>query len=186
MTSSSRGDEVFSSPRLIVITGGARAGKSQFAQKLGEQNGYLKRVFLATAVACDREMKDRIGRHRRSRNGLWTTLEEPADLPARIPKKLLQKGNLILLDCLPTFLTNLLLKGRSPQAIRRQVAQLIRVVHQPGLTVLVVTNEVGLGIVPENALSRQFRDLLGSVNQQVAKAADEVHLLVAGIPVRLK
>ena len=186
MASSSRGDEVFSSPRLILITGGARAGKSRFAQELGEKGRYQKRIFLATAVPYDPEMRRRIAQHRKSRDGLWTTLEEPLRLPDRIPQRFLQRGNFILMDCLPTFLTNLLLEGHSPVAIRRQIARLVKALRRPGLTVLVVTNEVGLGIVPESALGRKFRDLLGAVNQQVAKAADEVHMLVAGIPWRLK
>ena len=172
--------------QLIFITGGARSGKSRFAQELGERTPARQRIFLATAVACDQEMAERIHRHRRSRNGLWQTFEEPLLLPHRIPRRFLAPGSLILLDCIPTLLTNLLLRKRSGPQIRRQAALLFATLRRPGLTTVVVSNEVGLGIVPEHELGRRFRDLLGQVNQKAAHAADEVYLLVAGIPVRLK
>jgi len=186
--------------RLILITGGARAGKSQFAQSLAEAGAYQRRLFLATAVACDAEMKSRIARHRRSRNGLcaearggasssagrWKTVEEPIRLPERIPAQFLRNGSLLLLDCLPTFVTNLLLAKVSEKQIEARVRRLLRACRRPGVTALMVSNEVGLGLVPENSLGRRFRDLLGTVNQQVARSADEVYLLVAGIPMRVK
>lgn len=176
-----------SSPsRLILVTGGARAGKSRFAQRLVERGPFRRRLFVATAVACDEEMAARIARHRGSRNGLWSTLEEPTQLPARIPKKFLAPGGAILFDCLPTFLTNLLLEGLPESAIRSRMGRVLRACQKPGLTALFVTNEVGLGIVPEHPQARKFRDLLGTVNQQAARAADEVYLLVAGLPVRVK
>lgn len=174
------------SPRLILITGGARAGKSRFAQTLAEQGSHKRRLFLATAVACDPEMKTRIAAHRRSRNGLWKTLEEPVALPKRIPSTFLQKGSLLLLDCLPTLTTNLMLAGHSEKRIETRMKALFKACRRPGVTTLVVSNEVGFGIVPDNPLARQFRDLLGKVNQQAASAADEVYLLVAGIPVKVK
>ena len=177
---------VFSSPRQVFITGGARAGKSRFAQGLAEQGPYRKRLFVATAVPCDPEMEERIARHRRNRNGLWTTLEEPIRLPERLPKKFLSSGNVILLDCLPTFVTNLLLAGVSSVRIQKRVRQILQLCRRPGLTCLFISNEVGLGIVPDNPLGREFRDLLGAVNQQVAQVANEVYFLVSGIPVRLK
>lgn len=172
--------------RFILVTGGARAGKSRFAQALGEQAPARRRFHLATGVACDREMASRIARHRRSRNGRWTTLEEPVHLPERLPRRFLAPGSLILLDCLPTFLTNLILQKQSDSGILRQAGSLFAALRRPGVTAVVVSNEVGLGIVPEHELGRRFRDLLGKVNQKAAQAADEVYLLVAGIPVRLK
>ncbi len=179
-------DKVSLSSRLILITGGARSGKSQFAQSLAEAGAYQRRLFLATAVACDAEMKSRIARHRRSRNGLWKTVEEPTDFPERIPSRFLQPGSFLLFDCLPTFTTNLLLAGHSEKKIKSKVKALLQVFCRPGVTALMVSNEVGLGLVPENSLGRRFRDLLGTVNQQVARSADEVYLLVAGIPMRVK
>ena len=187
--------------RLILVTGGARAGKSRFAQQLAESGPFRKRLFVATAVPCDAEMRRRIVTHRRSRNdltersgaassgrshGLWTTLEESTRLPDRLPVSFLAKGNLILLDCLPTFLTNLLLEKKSDTQILSKVRRILQRVQRPGLTTLLVTNEVGLGIVPEHPLGRRFRDLLGSANQKIAQQAEEVYFLVAGIPVRIK
>ena len=179
-------DESSLSSRLILITGGARAGKSQFAQSLAEAGTYQRRLFLATAVPCDAEMKSRIARHRCSRNGLWKTVEEPFRLPERIPAQFLRNGSLLLLDCLPTFVTNLLLAKGSEKQIEARVRRLLRACCRPGVTTLMVSNEVGLGLVPENSLGRRFRDLLGTVNQQAARSADEVYLLVAGIPMRVK
>ncbi len=176
-----------SSPsHLILVTGGARAGKSRFAQRLAERGPFRRRLFIATAVACDEEMAARIARHRAGRDGLWDTLEEPVELPARIPRKFLSPGSALLLDCLPTFLTNLMLAGMREPAIRARVRRILSACRRPGLSSLFVTNEVGLGIVPEHPQARRFRDLLGVVNQEVAHAADEVHLLVAGIPLRVK
>ena len=111
--SSRRASPSRNSKRLILVTGGARAGKSRFALALAQRAPSSRRLFIATAVACDPEMKARIARHRRERNGLWKTLEEPADLPQRIPKRFLSKGSFLLMDCLPTFVTNLLMAGLS-------------------------------------------------------------------------
>ena len=172
--------------RLILVTGGARAGKSRFAQRFAEQGPYRKRLFVATAVACDPEMRERIARHQRSRNGLWKTLEEPTQLPERLPKRELQPGTVVLVDCLPTFVSNLLLQEQSSAQIKKRIRAFLKTCQQPGVTTLFVSNEVGLGLVPEHPLGRVFRDLLGEVNQLVAASADEVQLLVAGLPVRLK
>ena len=179
-------DEAFSHPGIVLVTGGARAGKSDFALKLAEQADIRQRLFVATAVACDRQMRDRIIRHRKARNGQWVTLEEPMDLPERLPKPHLTPGSLILFDCLPTFITNLLLARRSHAEIQSRVQALLKACRRPGLSAIFVTNEVGLGIVPNHPLGREFRDLLGTVNQRMARVADWVYLLVAGIPVRLK
>jgi len=180
------GTELISSPRLILVTGGARAGKSRFALSLAEQADSSKRLFIATAVACDPEMKTRIAKHRRERNGHWKTLEEPSDLPGRIPKRFLSKGSFLLMDCLPTFVTNLMLSGSSDPQILARARKLLRSFRRPGVSALMVTNEVGLGLVPEHPMGRRFRDLLGTVNQDAARSADEVYLLVAGLPVKVK
>lgn len=172
--------------KLILITGGARSGKSRFALKLAQQSRFKRRFFVATAVATDAEMRLRIARHRRERDGLWKTLEEPTHLPEKLPKKFLQPGSLILLDCLPTFITNLLLAKRSPTQIERKMKTVFRTLQRPRVTSILVTNEVGSGLVPETPLGRTFRDLLGKVNQQAADRADEMYLLVAGIPLKVK
>ena len=180
------GTEPISSPRLILVTGGARAGKSRFSLSLAERAACSRRLFVATAVACDPEMKVKIAKHRRERNGLWKTLEEPADLPGRIPKRFLSEGSFLLMDCLPTFVTNLMLAGSSDRQVLLRVRKLLRVFRKPGVTALAVTNEVGLGLVPEHPMGRRFRDLLGTVNQEAARSADEVYLLVAGLPMKVK
>ena len=172
--------------RLILITGGARSGKSRFAQSLAEQGNGGPRLFVATAVGCDADMRRRIERHRRERDARWATLEEPARLPERLPAKHLSPGGVLLFDCLPTFVTNLMLAKQSHAAIRARVRAVLKACRRPGVTALFVSNEVGLGLVPDHPLGREFRDLLGIVNQEVAAAADEVYLLVAGLPMKIK
>ena len=179
--SATQGEAVF-----ILVTGGAKAGKSRFALDLAKDRPFRKRLFVATAVACDSEMKNRIAQHRKDRDGRWATLEEPIHLPERLPARWLTSGNLILIDCLPTFVTNLMLAQIPHAKILRKIQELLKICHRPRLTTIVVTNEVGLGLVPESPLGREFRDLLGTVNQQVARAADEVYFLVAGLPMRVK
>ncbi len=186
MASSSRQGKSVSASRLILITGGARSGKSRFAQQMAEGARARRRLFVATAVGCDAEMRRRIHAHRKERNGHWTTLEEPLRLPERLPARHLSSGGVLLFDCLPTFLTNLLMARHSHPSIRKRVGALLKACRRPGMTSLFVSNEVGLGLVPDHPLGREFRDLLGTVNQQVAGAADEVYLLVAGLPVQIK
>lgn len=186
MPSSSRKGKKTSVSRLVLITGGARSGKSRFALRLAERGNGGPRLFVATAVGCDADMRRRIARHRRERDARWATLEEPARLPERLPARHLSPGGILLFDCLPTFVTNLLLSKKSHSSIRSKVRAVLRVCRRPGVTALFVSNEVGLGLVPDHPLGREFRDLLGTVNQEVARAADEVYLLVAGLPVRIK
>ena len=186
MVSFSRKDEAFFISRLILITGGARAGKSRFAQALAEKADVRRRLFVATGVACDQEMQTRIARHRKERDGRWATLEEPTDLPDRLPASHCASGNLILVDCLPTFVTNLLMDRRPHSKILSRVRRLIAALRRPGLLGIVVTNEVGLGLVPDHPLGREFRDLLGMANQKAAEAADEVYFVMSGLPMRLK
>ena len=186
MPASSRKGETRPLSRLILITGGARSGKSRFAQRMAERSKARRRLFVATAVECDAEMGRRIRAHRKERNGHWATLEEPTRLPERLPAGHLSSGGVILFDCLPTFITNLLLARHSHASIRKRMGAVLKACRRPGLTTLFVSNEVGLGLVPDHPLGREFRDLLGIVNQQVASAADEVYLLVAGLPVQIK
>ncbi len=171
---------------LILVTGGARSGKSRFALELAEGEPFRKRLFVAAGVACDSEMKGRIHRHRKAREGRWATLEEPIHLPERLPKRLLTPGSFILFDCLATFVTNLLLAKNSAPQIHRKIDALLTACRRPGVTAVFVSNEVGLGLVPVYPLGRKFRDVLGTVNQKVAQSADEVYFLVAGMPLRLK
>lgn len=167
--------------KLILVLGGARAGKSTFALRLAEaQLGDGQGCFIATAQALDDEMSERIARHRAERSAQWITVEEPFQLDVALLQAAAAK--VVLIDCLTLFVSNWLLRSENElqPIVDRMLANL------KSQTVICVSNEVGLGIVPDNPLGRTFRDLLGRVNQQFAAAADEVYLLVAGLPLQLK
>jgi adenosylcobinamide kinase/adenosylcobinamide-phosphate guanylyltransferase len=173
-------------PFLIFITGGARSGKSKLALQLAERAGG-KVAFIATARAGDDEMAERILIHQKSRPKEWTTIEEPVDVPGAITK--VADHDLIIIDCLTLLLSNLMLENSSlheTDEILDKIEDLVKASRSFGGTVIVVSNEVGMGIVPENELARKFRDLAGRANQVMANAADEVYLCVSGIPVKLK
>jgi adenosylcobinamide kinase/adenosylcobinamide-phosphate guanylyltransferase len=166
-------------PSLLVL-GGARSGKSRYAQARAEALGGNP-IFLATAQALDDEMTDRIARHRADRGPRWTTVEEPLDLPAAIAAHA-DPGSVLLVDCLTLWTSNLLFADRDDDA-PGALARAITAARGP---VILVANEVGLGIVPDNALARRFRDLAGTINQAAAAAVDEVVMTVAGLPMRIK
>jgi adenosylcobinamide kinase/adenosylcobinamide-phosphate guanylyltransferase len=167
---------------LTLITGGARSGKSKFAQSLCIEAESV--VYIATAEAIDAEMQQRIAHHRASRPAHWHTIEEPLNVPEAIARHAAAAGRVVLLDCLTVWLNNLLFRGDDESSVSGSVDQLIAA--SANGNVVVVTNEVGSGIVPESALSRTFRDLQGFANQRVAEAAHFVHLVICGIPVRIK
>lgn len=166
---------------LTFITGGARSGKSARAQALAEGlSGEL--VYIATAQAFDDEMADRIARHQLDRGPRWRTVECPIDLADAILREA-GPDRVVLVDCLTLWTSNLLLNGTDfAQASERLLAALAKV-RSP---VILVSNEVGMGIVPDNALARQFRDLAGRINQAIAALADHAELVVAGLVVPLK
>lgn len=170
--------------QVVFVTGGARSGKSGFAQRLVEGwEGPL--VYVATGEARDAEMRERIEAHQRDRGERWQTLEEPLDLAGALARTAGRGG--VLVDCLTLWTSNLLEEAeRDPAAPERRLAELDAALAARGGRVCVVTNEVGLGIVPENALARRFRDLAGRVNQRAAAAATEAWLVVSGLPLRLK
>ncbi|ULH15703.1 bifunctional adenosylcobinamide kinase/adenosylcobinamide-phosphate guanylyltransferase [Deinococcus sp. KNUC1210] len=168
---------------LIFVTGGARSGKSRFAEEKAQQLGGEQVTYLATAQAFDTEMQERIGRHRADRPASWHTVEEPLEV-ARVLHTL--QAPVVLLDCLSLWVSNAVLRGDSEEMILRAAAELLETQRQRGGTLIAVTNEVGLGIVPDNALARHYRDVLGRVDQAVAAASDEAYLLVSGLPLRLK
>lgn len=170
--------------KLILVLGGARAGKSTFALRLAKQiAGDGSVTFIATAQALDEEMAQRIARHREERPSHWTTIEEPHHLDEALIKA--ANSDVALVDCLTLFTSNWLLR-EDEQTLNEVSNRFLANVRSQPQTVIVVSNEVGLGLVPETPLGRHFRDLLGHLNQQFAEAADEVYLLVAGLPLRLK
>jgi len=169
-----------SGPSLFVL-GGARSGKSRYAQARAEAAG-ANPVFVATAEAFDDEMRERIARHRADRDMRWTTVEAPRELPAAIDA-VNGEGAVVLVDCLTLWVSNLLLADAN---IARAGQQLCDAIGRFEGTLILVANEVGLGIVPDNALARRFRDAAGLLNQAVAAAVEEVVLLTAGLPLTLK
>jgi adenosylcobinamide kinase/adenosylcobinamide-phosphate guanylyltransferase len=180
---------------LLFVTGGARSGKSRFALTRAEAAcaGNANAVtFIATAEALDDEMADRIGRHQDERNPAWRTVEAPRDLASAVAAARADPDcRVVIVDCLSLWVSNLMLDGVSEADIVAAAGCLALPaipIGGPGSAKLtiVVTNEVGLGIVPDNALARRYRDILGRVNQTVAAASTEAWLLVSGLPVRLK
>ncbi len=166
---------------LTFITGGARSGKSARAQRLAEdQDGEL--VYLATAQAFDDEMTDRIARHRADRGERWRTVDCPVDLPQAIAREM-APGSILLVDCLTLWTSNLLLGDHDFQAMSKRLIDTLSGATSP---IILVSNEVGMGIVPDNALARRFRDMAGRLNQDVAAIADTVELVVSGICLPLK
>jgi adenosylcobinamide kinase/adenosylcobinamide-phosphate guanylyltransferase len=167
--------------RSVLVLGGARSGKSAFAQSLAESTA-TERLYIATGSAGDGEMAARIARHRAERGATWTTLEEPLALSEALLASARQ-GRVVLVDCLTLWLTNVMLGGGDCE---EATAKLCAVV--PGLDgpAIFVSNEVGSGIVPESALGRRFRDSQGRLNAAMARACDVAVLVVAGRPMLLK
>lgn len=171
---------------FTFVIGGARSGKSAFAQGLALK-AQGPRVYLATAEPLDAEMAERIAVHRLSRGDGWITIEEPLDPASRIIELKMELGSgVVLIDCITLWITNLLGAGRSDSQILNAVDGLVRACGHTAARVVMVSNEVGNGIVPENALARRFRDIAGAANQRLAAASDAAYLLAAGIPLRLK
>jgi adenosylcobinamide kinase/adenosylcobinamide-phosphate guanylyltransferase len=170
---------------IVLFTGGARSGKSTRAEQYAGQLGRPV-LSLATAQAGDDEMRERIAAHRRQRPAGWATREVPIAVAATLST--LDVGTVVLLDCLSLLVSNLLLANEPNAAavVDAEIAGLIAAARARDLVLIVVTNEVGQGIVPAYPLGRTYRDLLGRANQQIAAAAAEVYLLVCGIPVEVR
>jgi len=166
--------------RLILVTGGARAGKSAFAQRRAQALGGSGVSFIATAEVLDEEMQSRILRHQRERPQDWETLEEPLTVPTALQTA---RHPVVVLDCLTLWVSNLMMAEKE---VLPQIENLLAICAETDKTLLVVTNEVGMGIVPDNVLARQYRDLLGAANRRIAEQAEAVYLLVSGIPVKIK
>ncbi len=169
---------------VTLVLGGARSGKSRYAQQLAEQSRRV--VFVATAKASDEEMRVKIQRHREDRPKDWLTVEEPLELPKVLAQYQLE-CDVIVVDCLTLFAASLLeAEGEDGVAIESRIEVLCESLRTVQCAVVVVSNEVGSGVVPEYPLGRSYRDLLGEINQRVARVADDVVLMVAGLPLALK
>jgi adenosylcobinamide kinase/adenosylcobinamide-phosphate guanylyltransferase len=168
----------------IFITGGARSGKSRLAERLAEGFGEPL-CYIATGEARDGEMAERIDRHRQRRGSAWQTVEEPLQLVEAI--RAADSGcRAILVDCITLWITNLLFHHDAVEPVLAEVRTLAELLPTLQTPLIMVSNEVGMGIVPENALARSFRDLAGHTNQILAEAADEAFVTISGIPMKLK
>ena len=167
---------------VYLVTGGARSGKSRYAENLAKSlcSDAKRRCYIATAEAFDDEMKDRIKKHQDRRAGEFFTVEEPVELGKAITDAQ-DRSNVILVDCLTVWMGNLLFYNRL-----EETDKLIRALKNAKCPIVLVTNETGMGIVPENELSRQFRDESGFLNQAVAEVADSVVFMVCGLPMFVK
>ena len=170
--------------KTFLVIGGCRSGKSRHALHLAEQVSGQK-IFIATCIPHDKEMEQRVMHHQRQRDSTWKTLEAPIFLPDAIIKQGL-KGNVLLVDCLTLWINNLIMDDRNAAKIDNHIINLIRSLDEAECPVILVSNEVGCGIVPENKLARRFRDIAGFTNQKVADFADRVIWMVAGISVKIK
>lgn len=180
---------------MILVTGGARSGKSRFAESLAQDLG-KQIVYIATAIAFDEEMQERIQKHQDRRPKEWKTIEAYCDLEKQIEKY--EKADVFLLDCVTIMVTNLMFAfsdGKEPEQskidliedkILKELRKTIDIVRYMGKEIIFVTNEIGMGIVPENQLSRQFRDIAGRANQMLAQEAEQVYFLISGIPLQIK
>jgi adenosylcobinamide kinase/adenosylcobinamide-phosphate guanylyltransferase len=185
-------------PQLILVTGGARSGKSTYAERLARQSGHSV-VYIATATAGDDDMRDRIARHQAARPVTWQTIEEPLHIAEAVHRGA-ALADIILLDCITVWLSNWLLRQDELSSIEstsssvysegalQEIEALLREAQALNAQqrLLIVTNEVGLGIVPAFALGRVYRDVLGTVNRRLAQEAARVYLLVAGLAVDIK
>jgi adenosylcobinamide kinase/adenosylcobinamide-phosphate guanylyltransferase len=166
--------------KTILITGGARSGKSSIAEAMTLSLG-PRATYIATAEIRDMEMAARVAAHRERRGAEWATVTEPLDLTGALIATDGQGPRLV--DCLTLWLSNLMLSGQDWQAAGRALKDTLSLQSEP---VVIVSNEVGCGIVPDNALARDFRDAAGLLNQWIAAMADEVYLAVAGLPLKVK
>ena len=168
--------------KITFVLGGARSGKSSFAlSRASEYEG--RKAYIATAQAFDVEMQERIAKHKEERNSDWDTVEEPCGI-AETVKDMSGKYEVIVIDCLTLWLSNLLLAEKDTE---KEIDAIISsVVTRHASQTFIVSNEVGMGIVPDNELARKFRDMAGRLNQKMAAVADEVYLVIAGIPVKIK
>jgi adenosylcobinamide kinase/adenosylcobinamide-phosphate guanylyltransferase len=171
-------------PDVTLITGGARSGKSRLALELAE--AYENKTFVATAQVCDDEMAERIRRHQEDRDNSFLTVEEPLHL-ARALREIPPGQQVVVVDCLTVWLGNVMHRHGFEQSRYREVDEFLdTLVQDRSFAVVLVANELGMGLVPDNALGRRFRDVAGELNQAVARLADRMFFVVSGLPLSLK
>ncbi|MGD0915805.1 MAG: bifunctional adenosylcobinamide kinase/adenosylcobinamide-phosphate guanylyltransferase [Thermodesulfobacteriota bacterium] len=169
---------------MIFITGGCRSGKSRFALDHADRH-FSRKLYLATCEALDEEMAQRIEQHKKMRGPEWQTIEEPIKIVERI-KECGEGVEVILMDCITLWLSNLLTREKTDLKIMDEMTRFVEMIKQTPTSFIVVSNEVGMGIVPADPLGRRFRDLSGMANQKIAEAANTVIFMVSGIPIFLK
>jgi len=184
--------------RIVYVTGGARSGKSSFAEAYANENG-KEILYIATAIPFDSGMKDRIKKHQDRRPESWGTLETYKNFKNELTKTAVSYDT-VLFDCVTVMVTNLMLEDQTidwdtieydkidalEEVVQKEINELLEVVRKLDLNMIIVSNELGMGIVPENRLARIFRDIAGRVNQRVAELSDEAYLVVSGQKIRLK
>ncbi|MFH1478463.1 MAG: bifunctional adenosylcobinamide kinase/adenosylcobinamide-phosphate guanylyltransferase [Candidatus Omnitrophota bacterium] len=170
--------------KITFILGGARSGKSGFALKMAKEKT-KKAAFVATCQALDKEMKERIRLHKKQRPKSWKTFEEPKNI-ASLLKRINLKYDVVIIDCLTLLISNLMLDGKSQKDIEKEISGILAALNKNRSRSIIVSNEVGLGIVPESRLGRDFRDIAGRMNQIVAKEANEVFFMASGLPIKIK
>lgn len=169
---------------VTLVLGGVRSGKSRYALRLAA--GCASVAYIATAQASDAEMSEKILRHRQERPSTWHTIEEPLQLGCAL-RAAARDFRCVIVDCLTVFASNLLEQyAEQPAEIEQSVRALLDALHLPAAPIILVSNEVGSGVVPPYPSGRRYRDLLGEINQQVASVADNVSLMIAGLPLPLK
>jgi len=171
--------------KITFILGGARSGKSQLALDIAKGKVRAKVAFIATCEALDDEMDERIKLHKKLRPKRWATFEEPLRVAA-LTKKIRSEYDFILIDCLTLLVTNLFLKKKKTEEIEREVCAIMDELKKHKGSSVIVSNEVGLGIVPDTRLGREFRDIAGRVNKIVAQLSNRVFFMVSGIPLKIK
>lgn len=170
--------------KITLILGGARSGKSRLAVGLAKKQ-CRRTAYMATAPICDEEMRERVKIHRKSRPKNWATIEVEKDLMPHL-KKIPKSCDGLIIECIATYVSNLMMDGLSDREIIRNIQTALKGLKKINRKIFIVSNEVGSGLVPETASGRLFRDIVGSVNQMIAKQADEVYLVTAGLPIKLK
>lgn len=171
--------------KITFVIGGCRSGKSSHALYLANEIKGSRKIFIATSVPTDKEMDARVVKHQKERGDDWITAEVPVEIPSKIIE-LSESSDVILVDCLTLWISNLMFNNFDDDAIVKITQELQDTLKIINVPIFLVANEVGMGVVPENALARRFRDMAGMVNQKIAQTADKVIYTVAGIPMIVK